>query len=140
MTLLKFSIDINAPKEKVWEQLWSDAGYRKWTSAFSEGSYAESDWQQGSSIKFLSPNGSGMYAIIEKSEPAVEMTFRHQGEVKNGVEQNTEWAGARESYYLQEENGVTTVNVEMDAGNEFLDYMQNTFPKALAILKQECEQ
>src|SRR4051794_34232958 len=55
----KFSINIKASAKKVWQVLWSDATYRQWTSAFSEGSYAVSDWKQGSKIQFLSPNGDG---------------------------------------------------------------------------------
>ena len=43
METLNFSININAPKEKVRKVLWDDSSYREWTSAFSEGSYAETD-------------------------------------------------------------------------------------------------
>ena len=45
MKKLQFSIEINAPKEKVWDTLWQDENYRKWTSVFMEGSFAESDWK-----------------------------------------------------------------------------------------------
>ena len=54
MKNMNFDISINAPREKVWEVLWDDASYRKWTSAFSEGSYAVTDnWKKGSKILFL---------------------------------------------------------------------------------------
>ncbi|MGQ0827138.1 MAG: hypothetical protein ACT4ON_01960 [Bacteroidota bacterium] len=43
MEKLQFTIDIKASREKVWKTLWEDTSYRKWTSAFSEGSYAVSD-------------------------------------------------------------------------------------------------
>ena len=59
---IQFSIDINAPKEKVWHVLWNDAIYRKWTSVFSEGSKAVSDWKEGSKIHFLNENNYGMYS------------------------------------------------------------------------------
>ena len=42
MEKLHFSVNINASKEKVWQTLWDDTTYRKWTSAFSETSYAVS--------------------------------------------------------------------------------------------------
>jgi uncharacterized protein YndB with AHSA1/START domain len=100
MTTIDFTVHINAPKEKVWDMLWSDAGYRKWTSVFSEGSYAESDWQEGSKIRFLSPEGGGMYGIIQRKVPYEQMVFEQQGEIKNGLEETREWSGATESYCL----------------------------------------
>lgn len=139
MTTLNFSVTINAPKEVVWDKLWSDAGYRQWTSAFMQGSYAETDWQQGSKIKFLSPSGEGMYSIIEKKVPYKEMTFQHQGEIKNGVEEPKDWAGARESYHLEEANGTTVLKVSVDTNEDFQKYFQETFPKALQLVKQISE-
>ena len=58
MTTLEFKIEINAPKEKVWDILWNDATYKQWTSVFCEGNYVVSDWKEGSKIHFLSPNGT----------------------------------------------------------------------------------
>jgi len=43
METIEFKIEINAPKQKVWEVLWNDATYRKWTNVFCEGTYALSD-------------------------------------------------------------------------------------------------
>lgn len=48
MTTLEFKIEINAPKEKVWDILWNDATYKQWTSVFCEGNYVVSDWKEGS--------------------------------------------------------------------------------------------
>ena len=140
MTTLKFPIKINATKEKVWETLWNDTSYRQWTAAFSEGSYAVSDWKEGSKILFLIPKGEGMFGIIEKKIPNEQMTFRHLGEVKNGIEETKDWGEATESYHLEEKNGITELNVEMSATPEFEQYFKDTFPKALEILKQICEQ
>ena len=60
MKTLKFKIEINAPKEKVWNILWEDASYRKWTATFCEGGYAVTDWKENSKALFLTPNGEGM--------------------------------------------------------------------------------
>src|ERR1700741_5235174 len=103
MTKLNFTIDIHASAAKVWQGLWNDETYRKWTSVFHEGSYAVSDWKEGSKIQFLSPEGSGMYSIIETNRPNEMMAFKHLGEVKNFEEQppnkETEsWAGSKEIY------------------------------------------
>lgn len=140
MNRLKFQSTINAPKEKVWETLWNDATYRQWTSAFCEGSYAESDWQEGSRILFLSPDGSGMFSIIEKMVPLEQMSFRHLGEIKNGVEEPKDWDDATENYYLKGNNGVTELTVEMGITPDFEQYLSSAFPNALDKMKEICEQ
>ena len=139
MNRLNFQSNINAPREKVWDTLWNDSTYRQWTSVFSEGSYAESDWNEGSKILFLSPKGDGMFSVIDKKIPNEQMTFRHLGEIKNGVEETKDWGGAIESYQLEEDNGVTKLNVAMDATGDFEQYFKDTFPKALDLVKQIAE-
>jgi hypothetical protein len=140
MTTLKFTTKINAPKEKVWDILWNDSTYRKWTAAFMEGSYAESDWKEGSKILFLTPKGDGMFSIIEKKIPNEQMTFKHLGELRNGIEKPKDWGDARESYQLKEKNGITELDVQLDSVGEFEQYFNDTFPKALNVLKQIAEQ
>jgi hypothetical protein len=145
LTLLKFSVQINASKDKVWDALWSDASYRQWTEAFSPGSYADTDWKEGSKIKFLTAEGDGMFSVIETKQPNSQMTFRHLGTVLKGKEQSKteegdEWEGAKESYFLSEKNGVTELNVEVDVTNKYQDYFNKTFPKALEIVKKIAEQ
>ncbi|MEO7306042.1 MAG: SRPBCC domain-containing protein [Ferruginibacter sp.] len=139
-----FSIDIDAPKEKVWNALWDDENYKSWTSAFAEGSHAVSDWNEGSKILFLDVKGSGMYSTIAKKTPNEEMSFRHIGEVKDGKEQPLDektkaWSGGLETYTLKESAGVTTVTVELDAPQDFMDYFTATFPKALQHVKDIAE-
>lgn len=50
---LKYSITINAPKEKVWHTMLDDKTYREWTTEFNPGSYYEGDRKEGSEIRFL---------------------------------------------------------------------------------------
>ena len=59
MKNISFSIDIKAPKDKVWYSLWDDENYQNWTSAFCEGSYTISDWNEGSKIYFMGSNTDG---------------------------------------------------------------------------------
>lgn len=141
---ISFSTSINAPKEKVWDILWQDENYRAWTSAFSEGSYAASDWNEGSKIQFLDGKGSGMYSTIEKKIPNELMSFRHIGEVKDGVEQPLDektksWSGGRETYKLEGSGDKTALTVELDVVDDFLDYLSKTFPKALQNVKDMAE-
>lgn len=141
MQKLTFSVDINAPREKVWEVLWDDATFTDWTSVFAEGSYAVSDWQEGSKIQFIDPkSGSGMSSIIVKKVPNEFMSFKHLTELENGKEMPPkEWSGAMENYTLKENGGVTTLTVDMDAMDEYKSMFEDRFPKALARLKELSE-
>lgn len=142
MTTETFNIQINAPKEIVWQVLWNDDTYRKWTAAFHEGSHAKSDWQEGSKVLFLGPEGDGMYSRIQKMVANEQMIFEHLGEIKGGEEQpQSSWAGAKESYYLSENNGATELRVELDISGAEAEaqYFRDTFPKALQVVKQISE-
>ena len=140
MQKLNFSTSINAPKEKVWKTLWDDSSYRKWTSVFGEGSYADTDWKEGSKVLFLDGKGEGMVSKIETNRPNEFMSFKHLGMVKNGVEDTESetvkgWAGALENYTLTEVNGTTELTVDMDITEDFQSYFTETFPKALEQVK-----
>jgi uncharacterized protein YndB with AHSA1/START domain len=144
MEKLNFSIDINAPKEKVWKTLWDDATYTQWTSVFCEGSQALTDWNEGSKVLFVDGKGSGMVSKIEAKKPNEFMSFKHLGAVKDNVEDTTSekiksWAGALENYTLKENDGVTTLTVEMDVVEEFKDFMLKTFPGGLHKVKELSE-
>lgn len=145
MEKINFSASINAPREKVWSVLWNDASYREWTSAFTEGSYAETDnWKEGSKVLFLSPGGNGMVSRVASNKPNEFMSFEHLGEVKNGAEDTESdsvkgWKGAKENYTLTDESGKTKLLVEMDSIDEFKDYFLKTWPQALQKLKELAE-
>lgn len=139
MEKLRFKIMINAPKEKVWEVLWSESSYKKWTAIFSEGSHAESDWNEGSRIKFLNTTGDGMLSVIAKKSIDKQMTFTHLKEIKDGLEKDSEWSGASESYLLDEKEGITELKAEMDSSLEYKSYFEGMFPKALEVIKRLAE-
>jgi uncharacterized protein YndB with AHSA1/START domain len=144
MEKMHFSIQINAPAGKIWAVLWNDDTYRKWTAVFTEGSHAISDWKEGSSVQFLSPEGSGMYSVIEKMEPAAFMSFRHLGEIKQGIEQppndeSSNWYGAKEEYTLTENNGNTVLDVHIDMTENDKKYFKDKFPAALQQVKKLSE-
>jgi uncharacterized protein YndB with AHSA1/START domain len=144
MVKLEFKIEIKAPKEKVWEVLWKDETYRQWTAAFCEGTYAISDWNEGSKIHFLSPNGEGMNSIIESKITNEYIAFKHISELKNFEEMPIDavtqgWTGAMETYRLTQNNTVTILDVTMDCIEKYADYFKKTFPKSMQIIKELSE-
>jgi hypothetical protein len=146
MEKMNFSIDIIAPKEKVWDVLWNDESYRKWTSPFAEGCYAKTDnWKEGSKVLFLGPDGGGgMVSKVASNKKNEFMSFEHLGVVKDGIEDTESdsakgWAGAKENYRLIDENGKTRLVVDMDSTDEFKDYFLKTWPVALEKVKELSE-
>jgi|SRR5450432_57749 hypothetical protein len=144
---MEFNITVNAPREKVWNNLWNDRTYREWTSAFAEGSRAETDWKKGSKVLFLDGKNSGMVSTIIDNRPNEYMSIKHLGTIMNGVEdmdskESKQWAGAMENYNLVERGGKTTLHVELigaDIPKEFEDYFLLTWPKALDKLRELSE-
>ena len=142
---LQFSIDIQAPVQTVWQRMFSDVGYRNWTSAFCDGSYFKGSWQQGETIRFLSPSGDGMVARIAKHIPLELMSIKHLGFIFDGKDDFTSdkvlsWAPAYENYRFTEIADGTRLEIEQDIALEYEQYMQDTWPKALQKLKALCEQ
>lgn len=142
---LIFEISINAPKQVVWEKMLNDETYRIWTAPFAEGSHFVGSWDKGAKIKFLGPGGDGgMVSEIAENRPFEYLSIRHLGEIVNGVEDTTSekiraWAPAYENYTFADEDGGTKLTVHLDTVPDFEQYMNDTFPKALEILKDLCE-
>ena len=144
MKKISFSIDIKAPKEKVWYSLWDEENYQNWTSAFCEGSFTISDWNEGSKIYFLAPNGDGMNSKISIKKPFETMSFNHFGELKDYKEippsqETLSWSGSEERYDITANNGISTVTVKMDIVDKYVDYFNESFPKGLQKLKEISE-
>jgi uncharacterized protein YndB with AHSA1/START domain len=140
----EFKTTIDAPKEKVWQVLWNDDTYPKWTAPFGEGSRAETDWKEGSKVLFLSADGEGMVSRIAKNRPNEFMSIEHLGFVKDGLEDTTsekvkEWQGAKENYTLKDYEGKTKLLVAMDIADEYLDYFLKVWPKAFKKVKELSE-
>lgn len=144
MKKLNFDIHMTASAAKVWQVLWDDTTYRQWTTVFNEGSYAVSDWKEGSNIQFLNADGSGMYSTIVALKTNEHMVFKHLGAIKNFEEQLIDektklWSGGLESYTLKQEDKGLTLTAGMEAPEDFLNYFSDTFPKALILIKEIAE-
>jgi len=144
MEKLQHKIKINAPVERVYKTMLEDAGYREWTAPFIEGSHFIGDWSEGSDIKFLGPDGTGMISRIEENRPNEFVSVLHRGFIKDGeidTESDAikEFAGAHENYTFNTVDGGTEVVVDLDTNDDMKEMTEVIYPKALAVLKDICE-
>lgn len=144
MKTLKFSVHIAAPREVVWNIMWGKESSKKWLSLLQEGTYAVTDWNEGSKIMFLSPNGDGMNSVIQRKIPNEVMSFKHLNVLKQGSEASAndgdkKLEGVTENYYLHEEDGITQLKVEIETTEEYVKYFETAFPMALKKIKDMAE-
>lgn len=142
---LHFTVQIAAPRVRVWDAMLGPDTYRDWTSAFTEGSYYEGSWDQGARITFLDPSGNGgMIGEIAENRRHEFVSIRMLGEIADGVEDTTSekvraWVPAYENYTFRDHGRGTEVTVDVDVIPEYEEFIAETFPKALARLKAICE-
>ena len=151
MEKLQFKIEINAPASKVFDfmlGMTNKSTYQQWTALFNPTSTFEGSWEKGSKILFIGSDElgekGGMVSEIIENIKNQFVSIRHYGLVKNGVETTDgpeveKWANGFENYSFIENNGVTLVTVDLDTAEDFLEYMNQTYPKALSKLKEICE-
>ncbi len=151
MEKLQFKIEINAPVSKVFDRMLgitNKSTYEQWTALFNPTSTYEGNWNKGNKILFFGSDESGEKGgmVSEIAENILDkfISIRHYGLVKNGVETTEgpeveKWANGLENYSFEEKNGTTIVTVDLDTTQDFLKYMNDTYPKALDKLKEICE-
>ncbi len=144
MKKIEYDILIDASPAAIWEVLWEDKTYREWTKVFAEGSRAETDWKEGSKILFTDGSGQGMVSEVAKNQPNEYMSIRHLGMLKDGKEiykgdEIEEWSGALENYTLTEENGQVRLLVDIELHDKWVNYFDETWPKALKKVKEIAE-
>jgi hypothetical protein len=151
MQKLQFKVTINALVGKVYDIMLgisNKATYEAWTALFNPTSTYEGSWKKGSKMLFIGTdengNKGGMVSEVFDCTNNRFVSIRHYGILKNNEEITTgpeveKWANGYENYSFEESNGITTVTVDIDVTKDFLDYMNQTFPKALEKLKEICE-
>ena len=151
MKKIQFKKDINASAEKVYNTMLGIGKietYEQWTAEFNPTSTYEGSWEKGSKMYFVGTdeNGKrgGMISEIADNIPFQFVSIRHYGmldgenEITEGPEVE-KWAGGLENYSFHENNGVTTVTIELDITEDYLDYFDTTWPNALNKLKELAE-
>lgn len=141
MERIYFKIEIDAPKEKVWNVLLGETTYPVWTAPFAEGSRAITDWQIGSKVLFVNAEGDGMISKIAEHIPNEYISIHHLGMYMNGVEdydseEIKKWAGAIETYKLSTKDGKSLLSVELDTTEEHKSYFEEKWPVALEKVKE----
>ncbi|WP_418263124.1 SRPBCC family protein [Flavobacterium faecale] len=147
MKKLQFKKEIKAAAEKVYDAMLGISAietYQQWTAEFNPSSTYEGSWEKGAKIYFIGTgeNGKkgGMVAEIAENIPFQFVSIRHYG-ILDGDNEITEgpdvekWAGGLENYSFHENNGLTTVTVDCDVTEEYVDFFNTAWPKALNALK-----
>ena len=146
MVKLNYEITITAPIDAVWKTMSEHGLYEKWACAFSPDSTFEGVFEQGNEIKFIDPNRGGTKARLDKVVKHKEVRATHIATItKEGVEETTgpmtkKWIGSKEGYIFIEDDGKTTVKVEIETNSDFAEMFENMWPKALIKLKEVCEE
>ena len=151
MKKIEYKRGINASAETVYNTMLGIGNietYEQWTSEFNPTSSYEGSWEKGAKIYFTGTDANGkrggMVSEIADNIPFRFVSIRHYGildgdnEITEGAEVE-KWAGGLENYSFHENNGVTTVTVAIDVTEEYLDYFDTTWPKALNKLKDLTE-
>lgn len=152
MKKLQFKVSINAPAAKIYDLmlgLSNKSTYEEWTSLFNPTSTYEGSWDKGTKILFVGVDEKGekggMVSKIAENIPNQFVSIQHYGLLKANKEitegpEVEKWANGFENYTFEENNGRTTITVDLDTTEDFLDYMNEAYPKALNKLKEMCEQ
>ena len=123
--------------------------YEQWVALFNPTSTYEGNWNKGSKIVFVGVDEQGekggMVSEIVENKENEFISIRHYGLVKGNLEitegpEVEQWANGFENYTYLEKEGLTTLTVDLDFAEEFADYMNETYPKALLKLKEICEE
>jgi hypothetical protein len=151
MKKLQFKIKINAPVNKVYDMmlgLSNKSTYEQWTAVFNPTSSYEGTWDKGSKILFVGVDEKGekggIVSKIVENIPQQFVSIQHVGlvqaekEITEGLDVE-KWANGMENYTFEENKGNTTLTVDLDTTDDFVAYMNQTYPKALEKLKELCE-
>ena len=108
------------------------------------GSYAETDWQEGSTVRFLDPSESGMLAHIVASRRPELVDIEFDGLVADGKDDTEsdharEYRGSRETYRLTRTPNGTHLDVSADMVEQYYDDMAAAWDRALVKVKSLAE-
>jgi len=146
-----YSVQIKAPAAKVYATMLgidNKKTYEQWTAEFNPTSTFEGNWNKDSKMYFVGTGEDGkrggMISMIAEHIPANFVSIKHIGmlmgddEITSGPDVE-KWAGGCENYTYKENNGLTHLSVDIDVIEEYEEYFDGTYPKALQKLKEIIE-
>ena len=151
MIKLQFKIEIHAPISHVYDtMLWitSKVTYEKWTYLFNPTSTFEGSWNKGDKILFIwfdeKWEKGGMVSRIVENITNKFVSIQHYGLLKGNQEVTQgpdveKWANWFENYTFDENEGKTIITIDLETADDFVNYMNDSYPKALKKLKEICE-
>ena len=151
MEKLQFTVNIDAPVTKIYDFMLginNKSTYEQWTCLFDPTSTYEGSWIKGNKILFIGVDEKwekgGMVSKIVENIPNQFVSIQHYGLLKDNKEitegpEVEKWASGFENYTFKESNGTTTITVELDTTEDLLEFMNQTYPRALEKLKEICE-
>lgn len=145
MKEIKKSVEIKAPKEKVWDVLTKDELLRIWYNEFMPGAYADTDWKVGSKVSFIDGEGNGMVGHVIENDPYKTLSVELDGFIYNHNEEyESDGAksvkGSKEIYRLLEKDGLTTLNIETGMVEAYYDQLVASWDRALDKIKALAEE
>ncbi|MBC75014.1 MAG: ATPase [Halobacteriovoraceae bacterium] len=139
------SIEIDAPKERIWEVLLKDHYFRQWSCAFAPGSYADTDWCLNSTAEFKGPSEDGLFGKIILSRPHEAITIKYEGVIYNGVKDSEgqeakKWAGCLETYHISETgNNTCLLSISQDTPKRYAHALFSNWDEAMERIKNLAE-
>lgn len=137
MKELKFLVEINASRERVWDTLWHDETFRQWAGLIDPGTHLVGEMKENNELQIISANGYGVTSLVEKLVEGEFLLLRHSADTQEEGkrEREKQWTGGAESYNLIEKDGITTLTVTLDVPSELEEYFKVNYPKALEQVK-----
>ena len=123
--------------------------YEQWTALFNPTSSYEGSWDKGSKMLFVGVDDKGekggMVSKIVENIPNQFVSIQHCGLLVGGKEitegpEVEKWANGFENYTFEENNETTSITIDLDTTEDFVEYMNETYPAALNKLKEICEE
>jgi hypothetical protein len=152
MKKLQFKVSIHAPVSKVYDLMLGISNkftYEQWTALFNPTSSYEGSWDKGSKMLFVGVDDKGeqggMVSKIVENIPNQFVSIQHCGLLVGGKEitegpEVEKWANGFENYTFEENNETTSITIDLDTTEDFVEYMNETYPAALNKLKEICEE
>ena len=146
MKNLQFRIDIDAPKEKVWNVMLNKDTYPDWVGVSWPTSYYEGEWTMDKKVKFISRDGSGTLGQVVEHKPYQLSKVKHVAVLLPGGIEDKEsedakgWIGTTESYTFYDTGNSTKLVIDIETLPSWVKMFEEGWPAALAKLKELSEQ